>query len=381
MVRDKFGGFYRHSGRRKAFFYFITLLVSLKSTIFAAQIIKLKNNVSMKRMNAICLFLMLSGISISLPAQSPKEQGLQVINKQAAEAHVGFLADDKLEGREAGFRGGHIAGSYIASCLRGMGIAPLGDDYFQPFGAYNREGLKKGRYEVNPDSIASIRNEIHQKLSLRNVLGKIDGKNRDEYVIIGAHYDHLGIDPLLEGDQIYNGADDNASGVSAVLQIARAFLASGAQPERTVIFAFWDGEEKGLLGSRYFTQEFAEIKEVKGYLNFDMIGRNADEANPTRVVYFYTEAHPAFGEWLRRDIATYGLSLKPDFRPWDKPVGGSDNASFARLDIPVIWYHTDGHPDYHKPGDQAEKINWNKLVEITKAAYLNLWDLANEPRY
>ena len=97
-----------------------------------------------------------------------------------------------------------------------------------------------------------------QLLSLNNVLGMIEGKNPDEIVIVGAHYDHLGTDLFLAGDRIYNGADDNASGVSAVLQIARAFLATGKQPERTVIFAFWDGEEKGLLGSRAFVDRFPE---------------------------------------------------------------------------------------------------------------------------
>ena len=171
-------------------------------------------------------------------------------------------------------------------------------------------------------------------------------------------------DEVLDGDKIYNGADDNASGVSAVLQIAKAFLASGEKPERTIIFALWDGEELGLLGSEYFMQTCPFASEIKGYVNFDMIGRNNDEQKPKYVVYFYTEAHPQFGEWLKSDIKTYGLGLEPNYRPWDKPIGGSDNASFAKRDVPVIWYHTDGHPDYHQPSDHADKINWDKLVEI-----------------
>ena len=234
---------------------------------------------------------------------------------------------------------------------------------------------------MHPDSIALLKKEVHQKLSLRNVLAKIEGKNPNEYVIVGAHYDHLGLDPLLDGDQIYNGADDNASGVAAVLQIARAFLATGVQPERTVIFAFWDGEEKGLLGSEYFVQSCSFVKQIKGYLNFDMIGRNNDESKPRHVVYFYTEAHPVFGDWLKNDIKEYGLKLEPNYRPWDRPVGGSDNASFAERDIPVIWYHTDGHPDYHLPSDHADRINWEKTVDITKASFLNMWNLANEEKY
>lgn len=121
--------------------------------------------------------------------------------------------------------------------------------------------------------------------------------------------------------------DDNASGVSAVLQIVRSFLATGKQPERTVIFAFWDGEEKGLLGSKYFAQSFPQIKQVKGYLNFDMIGRNNDESRPWHVVYFFTKGTPAFGEWLKEDIEHYNLNLQPDYRAWDNPVGGSDNGT------------------------------------------------------
>ena len=317
----------------------------------------------------------------TLWAQSPQQKGLDVINKENAEAYIGFLASDDLEGREAGFHGGRIAGEYIVSNLKTMGISPLLETYYQPFDAYNKERQKRGRFQVHPDSIAILKQGVHQKLSMRNILGKIEGKNPNEYVIIGAHYDHLGVDPMLEGDQIYNGADDNASGVSAVLQIAKAFLATGEKPERTVIFAFWDGEEKGLLGSKYFVQNFPGIKKVKGYLNFDMIGRNNNEAKPTHVVYFYTEAHPVFGDWLKNDIKKYNLNITPDYRPWDKPVGGSDNASFALLDIPVIWYHTDGHPDYHMPSDHADKINWNKVVDITKASFLNMWNLANEKKF
>lgn len=321
-------------------------------------------------------------LGTTLWAQSPEQKGLAVISKANAEAYIGFLASDELEGREAGFRGGRIAGEYIVSNLKRMGIEPLfAASYYQPFEAYNKERQKKGRFQVHPDSIAQLKQGVHQKLSMNNILGKIEGKNPNEYVIIGAHYDHLGIDPMLGGDQIYNGADDNASGVSAVLQVAKAFLATGVQPERTVIFAFWDGEEKGLLGSKYFVQTYPDIDKVKGYLNYDMIGRNNNEANPAHVVYFYTEAHPAFGKWLKDDIKKYNLNLAPNYRPWDKPVGGSDNASFALLNIPVIWYHTDGHPDYHQPGDHTEKINWNKVVDITKASFLNMWNLANEKEF
>ncbi len=332
----------------------------------------------MKRTGLILISL---ALSTSIWAESPEKKGLEVICRENAEAYIGFLASDALKGREAGTQWGKIAGEYIVSNLKTLGISPLYDSYFQPFEAYRKERQKKGRYQVHPDSAAVLKQEVHQKLSMNNILGVIEGRSTDEYVIIGAHYDHLGFDPALEGDNIYNGADDNASGVSAVLQLVKAFLATGVRPERTVIFAFWDGEEKGLLGSEYFVQTFPGISRVKGYLNYDMIGRNADESNPGYLMYFYTEAHPVFGDWLKDSVEKYGLDLAPDYRAWDRPVGGSDNASFALRDVPVIWYHTAGHPDYHMPGDHTGRINWNKIVDITKASFISAWNLANEKEY
>ena len=332
----------------------------------------------MKRDYLLLALLLVGNITF---AQSPIERALNTINRSSAEATINFLASDELQGREAGFHGSRVTSEYIVSLLQWMGVSPLADSYFQPFDAYRKERQKKGRLEVHPDSIAKLKQEVHQKLTMRNVLGMIPGKNTKEYVIVGAHFDHLGIDPVLDGDQIYNGADDNASGVSAVLQIARAFLASGQQPERNVIFAFWDGEEKGLLGSKYFVQTCPFLSQIKGYLNFDMIGRNNKPQQPKQVVYFYTAAHPGFGDWLKEDIRKYGLQLEPDYRAWENPIGGSDNGSFAKVDIPIIWYHTDGHPDYHQPSDHADRLNWDKVVEITKASFLNMWKMANEKSF
>ena len=289
--------------------------------------------------------------ALLLHAQSPLEKGLQSINRTSAEAIVEFLADDELQGREAGMHGSRVAARYIVSCLKEAGIRPLDKNgYYQPFEAYAKERQQRGRWQVHPDSVAVLKQSTHRSLKMDNVLAYIPGKRSDEYVIVGAHFDHLGVDETLADDKIYNGADDNASGVSAVLQIARAFALSGEKPLRNVIFAFWDGEEKGLLGSKHFVQHCPFLK-------------------------------PAFGEWLKRDITRYGLQLQPDYRPWDNPVGGSDNASFARSGIPVIWYHTDGHPDYHQPSDHAALLNWEKVVEITKASFLNVWNLANESNY
>lgn len=312
----------------------------------------------------------------------PKEVGLATINRSTAESVIEFLACDELEGRESGYNGANIASRFIASQLKQMGIQPLfPTGYFQEFSAYSPDRQTRKRFDVHPDSIAKMKEGVHRRLDMRNVLGMIPGERSNEYVIVGAHFDHLGLDDALEGDQIYNGADDNASGVSAVLQIARGFLASGQKPMRNVIFAFWDGEERGLLGSKYFTQNCTFIGQVKSYLNFDMIGRDNQPEDPAYMVYFYTASHPAFGDWLKNDIETYGLNLHPSYRAWDNPVGGSDNASFALKNIPILWYHTDAHPDYHAPGDHADRLNWDKVVDITKASFLNAWNMANVEEY
>lgn len=315
-----------------------------------------------------------------LNAQSAKS--IESITRQQAESIIGFLASDAMRGREAGSPEGRIAAEYLAARLKDIGIPPLGSTYYQDFEALQPVARKNVRWQSRPDSISIVKAKgLSRTLQLRNVLGMIPGQNQEEFVVVGAHYDHLGTDQNILGDGTFNGADDNASGVSAVLQIAKAFLQDGKMPRRNIIFAFWDGEEKGLLGSQYFTATYPNIQKVRSYLNFDMIGRNTSESKPNHVVFFYTAANPAFGDWLKNDIKKYKLQLEPDYRAWDKPVGGSDNGSFAQAGIPILWYHTDAHKDYHQPTDTPEKLNWQKLVDITKAAYLNAWKMANENTY
>ncbi len=159
----------------------------------------------------------------------------------------------------------------------------------------------------------------------------------------------------------------------------KAFVASGAQPERTVVFAFWDGEEQGLLGSQYFTDHFAEISKVKGYLNFDMVGSGTSSKY---LMYFFTAAHPKLGEWLKNDVNKYQFStFEPDYRAWENPVGGSDQQSFHLKGVPIVWYHTGGQPHYNQPSDEASTINYPKLTDITRASYLTTWHLVNEAEY
>lgn len=316
-------------------------------------------------------------------AEAQKTAALSTITEDAARAHVYFLADDLLEGRRAGQRGSRIAKQYIIAQMRQAGIKPMpGCDYEQPFEACAVQKLKRGvRFYVEPDSIEKIKKGVYQSMDLGNVVGMIPGKNNSEYVVVGAHLDHEGMYPDVKGDNIYNGADDNASGVSAVLQIMKAFAESGAKPERNIIFAFWDGEEQGLLGSMHFVNTFKDMDKVKCYLNFDMVGGNNRPNDPPYFVYFYTASHPILGDWLKNDIKTYGFRLHPDYRAWDNPVGGSDQSSFHIKGVPIVWYHTDAQPHYNQPSDEANTINYEKLTYITRASFLTTWHMANESSY
>ena len=290
-------------------------------------------------------------LSSVLFSQKHIERGYRTILSSDACLFVETLASDSLQGRCAGEEGGRMAAEYIVSLLSEWGVDPLGDNgYMQPF--------------------------VSKDCGMNNVLAVIPGRSR-EYVVIGAHYDHVGIGLAVDGDSCYNGADDNASGVSAVLQIARAVKKMRRKPERGIIFAFWDGEEKGLLGSRYFVENCPFLSDISAYMNFDMIGRGPVD-NPKHLTYFYTASHAVFGDWLREDMAVRGFSFIPDYRAWDNPTGGSDNAWFAKNGIPIVWYYTEGHPDYHRPSDTADKIDYEKMVDITRAAFLCTWRLANE---
>ena len=260
----------------------------------------------MNMIKRVFLLLCIVAAAFSLPADasrpySPKSKKVKAamksamnsISVEAARAHIGFLASDCLQGRKAGENGSRVAAAYIESMLRQYGIRPLNAEYRQPFDITLKFTWKK-------DSV---------NMKLANVIGMIPGRKSDEYVIVGAHFDHVGIGTPVDGDSIYNGADDNASGVSAVLQIARAFAESGIQPERNVIFAFWDGEELGLHGSAYFVRTCPFLDKIKGYLNFDMIGRNNKPDIPQYVVYFYSDTKSPSTDCVSFQITDRRISL------------------------------------------------------------------------
>ncbi len=215
-----------------------------------------------------------------------------------------------------------------------------------------------------------------RRINVRNVVAMIEGENPDEIVVTGAHLDHMGMD----NGKLWNGADDNASGVVAVTTIAKAFAASGIKPKRSVVFCAWTGEEKGLYGSEYYTRYPAvgKISNVKFYMNFDMIARDvASDTAKNMAGITYTKAYPKLEEITKVNLSQFKLNLNLTIRNQEAPTGGSDYTAFTENKIPVIAWMAAMHPDYHQPSDQVSLVNWNKMLDIIKLGYLQLWEAAN----
>ncbi len=223
-----------------------------------------------------------------------------------------------------------------------------------------------------------IKNSINSRIiKARNVLGMIEGINTDEFIVIGAHYDHLGV----KNGFVFNGADDNASGTVGVMSVAKAIMATGKKPEKTIIFAAWTGEEKGLLGSRYFVENPPfSINQIKYYHNLDMIGRDVNDDEGVKCYFTYSSEIEFIKALSEKHINQYKLNLLLDYKAKDKPRGGSDHSAFAAKNIPVSFMITGIHDDYHSPSDEKEKINYDKMLNIVKLCFLNFWQLANEPQ-
>ncbi|WP_051538454.1 M28 family peptidase [Prolixibacter bellariivorans] len=252
----------------------------------------------------------------------------------------------------------------------------MGKDFQENHARKNASELKAISQTISGKKIELSVRTKNRRLQLRNVLGRIEGKEKNKFIIIGAHYDHLG----THNGYIWNGADDNASGVSAVLNIAKAMLASGIQPEYTVLFACWDGEERGLLGSHYFVNHWAKKGEIMAYLNFDMIGRNAGpDAPDNQVTMIYSKAFLPAVTLSKQHISDYSLNLDVSYSGSEKPDSGSDNVWFVRNNVPLFWFHTGGHPDYHQPTDQPEMINYTKMASIIRLSYLDIFELSTNP--
>ncbi len=257
--------------------------------------------------------------------------------------------------------------------IRGTGIN------FGEFEKNIAEKMQPLSQDLTGKSIAfktTVKSEI---VRARNVLGIIEGEKKDEFIVVGGHYDHLG----KWDAYIWNGADDNASGTVGVMTVAKAFMATGKKPEKSIIFAAWTGEEKGLYGSKYFVQQAKKNNmNVVLNLNYDMIARDTEnDTNKNMASMTYTKANAGLEELTKMNIENYNINLDVSYRSSDRPGGGSDHAPFAEADIPIFYFMAAMHPDYHQPSDELDKVNWEKMTNIIRIGFLNTWELANSDEY
>jgi hypothetical protein len=212
----------------------------------------------------------------------------------------------------------------------------------------------------------------------QNVVAYLEGSDADlkhQAVVFSAHYDHVG---KRQDGTIYNGADDDGSGTTAILEIAQAFATNPLRPKRSVMFIGHAGEEKGLLGSEYFTSHpLVPLENLVANLNIDMIGRN--DSNQVYIIgsdHLSTELH-RINESANQQI---GLNLDYTYNDVNDPnrfYYRSDHYNFAKHGIPIIFYFTGTHSDYHQPGDDIDKINFEKMQRISRLVYLTGWHVAN----
>ncbi|MCB2197592.1 MAG: M20/M25/M40 family metallo-hydrolase [Bacteroidetes bacterium] len=237
--------------------------------------------------------------------------------------------------------------------------------------------LKSQSKELKDIKINIDYNTNTELIHTRNILGIIEGENPNEIVVIGAHYDHVGMNDGF----IWNGADDNASGTVGVWMLAKAFKASGIKPKKTIVFAAWSGEELGLYGSEYFTNHpyGEDVNKIKFYLNFDMISKAYEEDSlKNRIEMIYTDNELQIDELTKQHLTEYNLNLDVNYTPAKFGHNQSDHASFKDKNIPVMYFCA-GYPStLHTPKDETSDIRWNKMVEIIQLSYLNLWKIINE---
>jgi hypothetical protein len=271
-----------------------------------------------------------------------------------ASRHVHALADDALEGREGGSRGGRAAGAYIVTALETLALQPAGDNgtFYQGFGG------------------------------MRNILALVPGADpglAHELVIVGAHYDHVGYGNASNSygptGYIHNGADDNASGVAGLLELAEALGHLPSRPRRSILIAFWDGEEKGLLGSYHFLRvrpaalaPFTTVFSV----NLDMIGRLRGE----RLEVYGARTAAGLRMACLEANARANLELSFD---WEI-VDDSDHYPFIAAKIPTVMFHTGLHDQYHRPSDDAHLVNFSGIEPVTRLVLDFVTMIADDPR-
>ncbi|KEZ92329.1 M28 family peptidase [Nonlabens ulvanivorans] len=268
-------------------------------------------------------------------------------------ADVVYLASDDLQGRETGTSYELQAADYIAKRMKESGLEPKGNEgtYFQTFSF---------KPSSDPHQEAAFTDEKGDAfLTGTNVLGYIDN-GAAQTVVIGAHYDHLGMGGEgslhREGEAIHNGADDNASGVAVMLDLAYELKTSDKKGNNYLFMAF-SGEEMGLLGSNYFTKNSTiALDSITYMINMDMVGRLNEE---NTLAVYGTGTSPRWNQIINAVNKDFELALS------ESGVGPSDHTSFYLNDIPVLHFFTGQHEDYHKPGDDAEKLNYDGMQKIS----------------
>lgn len=307
-------------------------------------------------MTKLGLYLLTTPVILTLLVGCGSEPiNMREVRKRIVQTDVNFLSSDSLEGRGTGTEGERLAAEYIMTRMGNIGLTPKGDSaWYQDFTFRPHPPVRKSD---EGDTTRLMLGPV-KSLTGRNVIGALD-KGHDLWIVIGAHYDHLGRgdeNSLAPGDSsIHNGADDNASGVAALLELAQRFYDEPVG--YNLLFAAFSGEEKGLVGSKTFVESPSIPKEkISFMLNMDMVGR----MNSERALAIYgTGTSPMWNTVL--DSANVD-SLKFMFH--ESGVGPSDHTSFYLADIPVLHFFTGQHEDYHKPADDADKINFEGLYSV-----------------
>jgi Zn-dependent M28 family amino/carboxypeptidase len=296
------------------------------------------------------------------------DEAAKSITRDDLKAWASYLASDELEGRNAGYPGNDKAVEYIASIYKEAGLKPAGEN-----GTYF--------YTVKVT-------RGHKEYVSRNTVALLEGTDlKDEIVVVGGHHDHVGREGQLDQgrigragakDDIWNGADDNASGTSVVMALAKAFGKSGLKPKRSILFMTFTFEEWGLIGSeRYCAKPLFPIEKHVAMLNLDMVGRNPDK--PVKV---YGAGYEDGDVWEKlADAACAKTGLKYVQHSTEGFLGGrSDQGSFRDKGIPVMFFFTGFHDDYHQHTDHADKLAYENMEKIGRTAMHILWEWANGTR-
>lgn len=281
------------------------------------------------------------------------------ITATTVRAHVAYLAGDELRGRYTPSRGLATAADYIATTFRSAGLQP-GSDSKTFLQRWPCTGVDSGQWPANVIAL----------------LPGSDSRRAGEWVVVSAHYDHVGVGfPDATGDSIYNGADDNASGTAGLLEVARALASLPKAPPRSVAFVAVSGEELGLMGSAYFVAHRpTAIGEMVADINLDMLGRNAPD-----MAYFIGDAWSSVGTSAWSVVQKHPeLGLHPQSVN-DDIYRLSDQLSFALGGVPALFLHSGSHPDLHRPSDQVQLLDAEKASRLTRLAFYLAYDLASAP--